>query len=90
MYQPALPTGAVTQAAATPLAQEQMITPTTGTVTGAVSVPTAMAGTNSYDCSCTQEQQAAQMQAAQAAPAVDSALAATQAAQGTVDPRAEV
>jgi hypothetical protein len=88
MYQPALPAGAVTQAAATPLAQEQMIDPGTGTVTGAVSVPTAIAGTAM--ATPVQEQQAAQMQAAQAAPAVDSALASTQAAQGTVDPRAEV
>ena len=88
MYQPALPTGAVTQAAAIPIAQEQMIDPRTGTVTGAVSVPTAMAGTAM--ATPVQEQQAAQMQAAQAAPAVDSALASTQAAQGTIDPRAEV
>ena len=88
MYQPALPTGAVTQAAAIPIAQEQMLDPRTGTVTGAVSVPTAMAGTAM--ATPVQEQQAAQMQAAQAAPAVDSALASTQAAQGTVDPRAEV
>jgi len=88
MYQPALPAGAVTQAAATPLAQEQMIDPGTGTVTGAVSVPTTIAGTAM--ATPVQEQQAAQMQAAQAAPAVDSALASTQAAQGTIDPRAEV
>jgi hypothetical protein len=88
MYQPALPTGAVTQAATTPMAEQQMLAPTTGTVTGAVSVPTAMAQT--VTAAPVQEQQAAQMQAAQAAPAVDSALASTQAAQGTVDPRAEV
>ena len=88
MYQPALPEGAVTQAAATPLAQEQMIDPRTGTVTGAVSVPTTVAGTAMAVPA--QEQQAAQMQAAQVAPAVDSALASTQAAQGTIDPRAEV
>ena len=37
-----------------------------------------------------QEEQAAQMQAATAAPAVDAAVQATQAAQATVDPRAQV
>ena len=88
MYQPALPTGAVTQAAATPLAQEQMLTPTMGSLTGAISVPTAMAGVAA--AIPTQEKQAAQIEAAQVAPAVTTALAATQAAQGTVDPRAEV
>jgi hypothetical protein len=88
MYTPALPTGGVTQAATTPIAQEQMIQPQVGTVTGAVSVPTAMATT--AQAAPVQETAAAQMQAATAAPAVDAAVQATQAAQTTVDPRAEV
>jgi len=88
MATPALPTGGVTTAAATPITQEQMVQPDTGTVTGAVSVPTAMATTSA--AAPVQETQATQMQAAQSAPAVTAALQATQAAQGTVDPRAEV
>ena len=88
MYQPALPTGAVTQAAVTPIAQEQMIQPNVGQLTGAVSVPTTIATTS--QAAPVQEQQAAQMQAAQVAPAIQSAVDATQAAQTTLDPRAEV
>jgi len=88
MFQPGVPTGGVTQAAATPFDMGQYVDPRAGVVTGAVSVPTAMATTAT--AAPAQESAAAQMEAAQAAPAVDAALAATQAAQGTVDPRAEV
>ena len=88
MYQPALPTGGVTQAAAVPVTQDQMVQPQVGTVTGAVAVPTAMATT--AQAAPVQQTQATQMQAATAAPAVDAAIQATQAAQGTVDPRAQV
>jgi hypothetical protein len=88
MFQPGLPQGGVTQAAMTPSEAGQYIDPRAGVVTGAVQVPTAMATT--AVSAPVQEQQAAQMQAAQAAPAVDAALQATQAAQATVDPRAEV
>jgi len=88
MYTPALPTGGVTTAAAVPVTQEQMVQPDAGTVTGAVAVPTAMATTT--QAVPVQETQAAQMQAATAAPAVDAAMQATQAAQTTVDPRAQV
>ena len=88
MFQPALPEGGVTQAAMTRSEMGQYIDPRTGVVTGSVQVPTALAGTTQADP--VQEGQAAQMQAATAAPAVDSALQATQAAQGTVDPRAQV
>ena len=88
MYQPGLPPGAVTQAAMTPSEMGQYIDPRTGTLIGAVAVPTSMAQT--AGAAPVQEQQAAQMQAATAAPAVDAAVQATQAAQGTVDPRAQV
>jgi hypothetical protein len=88
MYQPGLPVGGVTQAALTPSEAGQYIQPGMGTVTGAVAVPTAMAGI--AQAAPTQEKQAATMEAAQAAPAVESAVQATQAAQGTVDPRAQV
>lgn len=88
MYQPGLPAGGVTTAALTPSEAGQYIQPGMGTVTGAVSVPTAMAGV--AGAAPVQETAAAQMQAATAAPAVDAAMQATQAAQGTVDPRAQV
>ena len=88
MYQPGLPPGAVTQAAMTPSEAGQYIDPRVGTLTGAVAVPTLMATT--AGATPVQEQQAAQMQAATAAPAVDAALRATQAAAGLVDPRAQV
>jgi hypothetical protein len=88
MYQPGLPVGGVVQAAPTVSEAGQYVQPQVGTVTGAVAVPTAMAGV--AQATPTQESAAAQMEAAQAAPAVASAVQATQAAQATVDPRAQV
>jgi len=88
MYTPGLPQGGVTQAALTPSETGQYIQPDAGTVTGAVAVPTAMAGTAT--AAATQEKTANTQEAATAAPAVDAALQATQVAQGTVDPRAQV
>lgn len=89
MYQPALPVGGVTQAAMTPTAVGQEVDPSTGMLTGAVSVNTALAGT----AQATQQQQtqANVIQAQQSAPAVDAAMNATQAAQANPqDPRAQV
>jgi hypothetical protein len=88
MNNPALPQGGVTQAAMTPTGPGQEVQQGTGALTGAVAVPTAMAVT--AQATAAQEKDAAQIVAAQAAPAVDAAMNATQAAQGTVDPRAEV
>lgn len=89
MYQPAVPVGGEVVAAATPTGPAQEITQGTGALTGAVAVPTAMAGT--AFAGGPQQTQAAQMQAVQAAPAVDTALQATQAAQvNPDDPRAQV
>ena len=88
MYQPGLPVGGVVQAAPTVSETGQYVQPQVGTVTGAVAVPTAIAGV--AQAAPTQESAAATMEAAQAAPAVESAVQATQAAQGTVDPRAQV
>ena len=88
MYAPAVPTGGVTQAAMTPTSPALDVAPGTGALTGAVAVPTAMAQT--AQATPQQEQQANVMEAATAAPAVDAAMNATQAAQATVDPRAEV
>ena len=88
MFNPALPQGSVTQAAMTPTGPGQDIAQGTGQLTGAVAVPTAMAGTAT--ATPQQESQANVMEAATAAPAVDAAMNATQAAQATVDPRAQV
>ena len=89
MFTPGLPTGGVTQAAATPVAAEQLVQPTTGQLTGSVAVPTAMATTAQATPST--ETAANQMTATQVAPAIDTAMSATQAAQvAPEDPRAQV
>ena len=88
MFTPGLPQGGVTVAATTPSESGQYVDPRTGTLTGGVAVPTALAGT--MQAGATQEKAAATMEAVQAAPAVDAAVQATQAAQGSVDPRAQV
>ena len=89
MYQPGLPQGGVTQAAMTPSEAGQYIDPRVGAVTGDVAVPTALATTT--QAAPIVEGQAAQMNAVQAAPAVDSALDTVDAAQTDPnDPRARV
>ena len=85
---PALPEGGFTVAEPTATADSQFIASQTGNVTGDVAVPTATAATQ--QAAPVQEKEAAQVQAFAAAPAVDAALKATQAAQGTVDPRTQV
>ena len=89
MFQPGLPQGGVTQAAFTPNEAGQYVDPRTGMVTGSVAVPTAMATT--AQAAPQQEKAANVMEAAAAAPAVDAAMNATQAAQTDPnDPRAQV
>jgi len=89
MYQPGVPQGGVTVASGIPQDASQNVQAGMGTVTGSVAVPTALATT--AQASPTQEKQAQTMQAQTAAPAVDSALSATQAAQvNEDDPRAKV
>ena len=89
MFQPGLPQGGVTQAAFTPSEAGQYVDPRTGMVTGSVAVPTAMATT--AQAAPQQEKSANVMEAAAAAPAVDAAMNATQAAQTDPnDPRAQV
>src|SRR6056300_793756 len=86
---PAVPEGGVTVSATTPSEAGQYIDPGTGQVTTPpTAVSTALAGT--VAAAAPQEKSAAKMEAAQSVPAVDAALQATQAAQGTVDPRAQV
>jgi hypothetical protein len=88
MQSPGLPIGSAVTAQGIETEAAQMIPTTTGQVSGAVAVPTAMATTTFAQGP--QETQANVMQATQAAPAVNAAMNATQAAQGTVDPRADV
>ena len=89
MFQPALPTGGVVQAAATPTTAVQDVAAGTGQVTGAIAVSPAVAQTAT--ATQPQQMQANLMQAQQAAPAVDAAVGAVQAAQANPqDPRAQV
>ena len=66
MYQPGLPQGGVTQAAMTPTGPGQEVQQGTGELVGSVAVPTAMAVTT--QAAPVQEKQAAQVEAAHAAP----------------------
>tara|TARA_Y100000593_G_C4322462_1_gene344628 strand:+ start:171 stop:2273 length:2103 start_codon:yes stop_codon:yes gene_type:complete len=89
MGQPQVPVGGVTVASPIPFDPSQTIAPNLGTVTGNVAVPSALASTT--QATPTVEKQAQTVQAQTAAPAVDSALSATQAAQTVEDdPRAKV
>ena len=89
MYNPGVPVGGVTVAAATPTDSSQEVAQGTGTLTGSVAVPTAQAITAQATGPTTTA--ANVMQATQAAPAVDAAMTATQAAQANpADPRAQV
>ena len=84
----ALPTGGVTQVATTPISGDQMLDTGTGTLDPRGSISTAVADTTQADA--VQEKQANKMEASQSADGIQTALDATNAAQGTVDPRAEV
>ena len=89
MYTPGVPVGGVVQAAPTPQTAAQDIAAGTGTLTGGVAVGPAIAGTATT--AQPQQMQANVIQAQQAAPAVDAAVTATQAAQANPqDPRAQV
>jgi len=89
LQDPSLPQGAVTIPVGTQVTADQEIDTSLGQVAGTVGVPTAMASTTTT----TQPQslQAAQTTADKMADNVDSALAATNAAQMTLnDPRSQV
>ncbi len=89
MFQPALPTGGVVQAAATPVTAAQDVAAGTGEVTGAIAVSPAVAQTAT--ATQPQQMQANLVQADMASQAVNTALQATQAAQANPqDPRAQV
>jgi hypothetical protein len=84
----ALPAGGKTVASTTPISQDQLLTTGTGELDPRSSISTAVADTAQADAVV--EKQANKMEAVQSADGVQTALQATQAAQGTVDPRAEV
>ena len=87
-FTPGLPAGGAVAPVGQVATEDQIIDSDVGQVSGPMAVPTAMAGTTQADPVV--EAEAAQIKAANAAPAVDAALDATQAAQGTVDPRAQI
>ena len=89
MFAPTLPTGTVVTPFAIPSAQEQMVSPTTGQVTGAVSVPTSMSATTMANQPSVQ--QANIMDAQSVADQVNTSLDTLQTATTTPDdPRAQV
>ena len=89
MQTPGLPTGATTVAQGINASDpSQYVSQTSGQVSGAVAIPTEYATTTTADPA--KQTQANLTNAVQAAPAVNAALQATQAAQGTVDPQAQV
>ena len=89
VYNPGVPVGGTTIAAQTQQTAGQDLTQGTGTLTGAVAVPTATAAAS--QAQQITPSQVNTMQAAQAAPAVDAAMQATQAAQANPqDPLAQV
>jgi len=81
MYQPGVPIGGTTIAAGIQQDPSQRIAPGTGSLTGSVNVPTATAST--FQAQQITPSQANLMDVAQAAPAVDTAMKAVQAAQGS-------
>ncbi|MDA7684397.1 hypothetical protein N8571_02315 [Akkermansiaceae bacterium] len=86
---PALPTGGTTVPVGTQLTQEQMLAPTSGQVSGTVSVPTAMAQTTMAEQPTATT--ANVMDAQGVAEQVNTSLDTLQAAQtNTTDPRTQV
>ena len=85
---PGLPAGATMVPAGVTLEQGQLVSPASGQVAGTVAIPTAQALTST--ATAPQAMQAAQAQVQQVAPEVSNTLQTLQAAQGTVDPRAEI
>ncbi len=89
METPTLPEGGVTIPVGTQVTEQQLIDPRLGQVAGTVGVPTAMAATTTANQQA--EKEANITVADKSASAVDSALAATEAAQiNPADPRAQV
>jgi len=88
MYKPALPTGGKVTAAGIPQAAGTDMKKGTGELKGTIAVPTQTAGIQTAGMA--QPIQATTMDAEKSGEKVDAAIKATEAAQGTVDPRAQV
>ena len=84
----AVPKGGKTVAETVPTSSDQFLQTGTGQLGSSTPISTAVADTTQAET--VKETVANKMEAVESAPAVDSAVEATQAAQGTVDPRAEV
>ena len=87
-FTPGMPTGSTITPVGTVATQQQDINVGAGQVSGTVAVPTAQAGT-ALAAQPAQET-ANVMDATLMSPKVDAAMNATQAAQATVDPRAQI
>ena len=85
---PGLPTGATVVPTGSTLEAGQLVSPYSGQVSGAVALPTAQAATTA--AAMPQAQQATQASVIESTQAVSGALQTLQAAQGSIDPRAEV
>ena len=85
---PGLPTGATVVPTGSTLEAGQLVSPYSGQVSGAVALPTAQAATTA--AAMPQAQQATQASVVESTQAVSGALQTLQAAQGSIDPRAEV
>ena len=88
MDSPTLPVGAAVQPVGTVVSPEQIVSTTSGQVDPRDTVSTSTAQTTQTQSP--QQMQASTMQAATTADDVNAAINATQAAQGTVDPKAEI
>jgi hypothetical protein len=85
---PGLPTGATVVPVGSTLEAGQLVSPASGQVSGSVALPTAQAATTA--AAMPQAQEAAQASVIESTQAVSGALDTLQAAQGSIDPRAEI
>ena len=85
---PGLPTGATIVPVGSTLEADQLVSPYSGQVSGSVALPTAQADTTA--AAMPQAQQAMQASVVESTPAISDALETLQAAQGSIDPRAEI
>jgi hypothetical protein len=85
---PGMPTGATVVPVGATLEAGQLVSPYSGQVSGSVALPTAQAATTM--AAMPQVQEAAQVSPVESSQAVNTAMNTLEAAQGTLDPRAEV
>jgi hypothetical protein len=85
---PGLPTGATVVPTGTAVELGQLVSPTSGQVSGGVALPTAQAATTA--AAMPQVTPSAKVSTVESTEAVSATVNALQAAQGTLDPRAQV